>query len=944
MVGILCEKPSAARNFAKALGGMRGKFNEEQYMIVNSVGHVYELKKPAEQVSADLQDKYKSWDINNLPWNETDFKWFYEKKEKTGDIIKSIKDGLSKCDEIVIATDVDPSGEGFLLAAEILLELKLDKKKISRMYFIDESEKEIRKAFLNRVIVSDIQKDKEYIMAYYRTRWDFISMQWTRMALAFSDGKSVLRQGRLKSAMVEIVGDQLKKIEEYKPIPFFQNQFKDENGVIYRSKDEPTYPTKEEVPKIYTDSPVKLDAKERKQSAPPKLLDLASLAARLAPKGFRSKEVLDTYQKMYESQVVSYPRTEDKTITPEQFNDLLPLVDKIASVVGVDTSLLTHRTARKTHVKTGGSHGANRPGSNVPDSLDSLNVYGRCAKDIYKVLALNYLAMLAEDYEYELQKAHVEKYPKFIGSAKVPKVMGWKQIFDTDDDKDEDENAKGVGSHAEPYIYEGVNPKPKTPTMKWLMAQLEKAGVGTGATRTSTYSEVTSEKAQFPLMKDTKGKISMTQYGSMSYELLPNTHIGDLSITKKVEEDMKAIAAGKASPEECLHNIQNLIRDDIVTMQENGGNMRKKLGVGAGNQEKEKYTGIWNGKEVSFNRVLSDYRFSDEECEALLAGNEIVVNGVTGKSGRKLNVKGHLEEQEYKGHSYVGFRATAFADNTDTGFEQPEKYTGKWKKKEVSFNRKFADYRFSDEECETLLAGNEISVYGVTGKSGNKLNVKGCLANQTYNGHKYVGFKVTGFIEDKASIKQTDIRCPRCGRIMEMTDRGLMCQGRDTEDKCAFSIGRIAGKDLSADELKTLIEEKKIGPLSGFKNKKGALFDASLVLSESEDKKKGYEVKFLFEEKKNAETDNIPDIYAKCPVCGAKMVKGRFGWECEKRCGVSVPYILCKRKMEPEVVEALLSHGSTNLLEGFVSKTGKEFVAGLEMKKGKIGFYFPKKN
>lgn len=75
---------------------------------------------------------------------------------------------------------------------------------------------------------------------------------------------------------------------------------------------------------------------------------------------------------MYENQIVSYPRTEDMEVTPEQFGELLPLVDKIAGVVGVDTSLLSHRTARKTHVKEGGAHGANRPGINVPESLAEL--------------------------------------------------------------------------------------------------------------------------------------------------------------------------------------------------------------------------------------------------------------------------------------------------------------------------------------------------------------------------------------------------------------------------------------------------------------------------------------------------------------------------------------------------------------------------------------------
>ena len=36
--------------------------------------------------------------------------------------------------------------------------------------------------------------------------------------------------------------------------------------------------------------------------------------------------------------------------------------------------------------------------------------------------------------------------------------------------------------------------------MKWLMKQLEKRDVGTGATRTSTYSEVTSTSTRHPLL------------------------------------------------------------------------------------------------------------------------------------------------------------------------------------------------------------------------------------------------------------------------------------------------------------------------------------------------------------------------------------------------------------------------------------------------------------
>lgn len=752
MVGILCEKPSAMRNFAKALGGQSGTYNGEQYVLACARGHLYEFKNPSEQVSAALSPRYKSWAVANLPWDEADFKWDYRTQPDVSDTLRSIRQTLGKCDELVVACDVDPSGEGFGIAAEVFIELGLRPKKFSRMYFMDEAAVSIQKAFKTRKVVPDLRRDPEYLMYYYRSRWDMLSMQWTRISLAVSDGQSVIRQGRLKSAMVKIVGDGLKALAEYKPIPFFQNKFKDENGVVYTSKDEPTFDAKEKVPNTYISSPVVKDKTEIKHTVPPKLLDLATMSSRLASKGYKSKQILDTYQKMYESQVVSYPRTEDKVITPEQFNELLPKIDAIAKLVGVDTGLLTHRSARSTHVKTGGAHGANRPGLNVPKDLASLSQYGPGAKEIYVMLAKNYLAMLAEDYIYESQKGHVQKYPSFVGSAQVPKSMGWKQVFDDDADVPDDENVKGIGTHADPFVFEGVNPKPPTPTMKWLMQQLEKYDVGTGATRTSTYSDVTNDKAKNPLLIDTRGKITMARCGEMSYQLLPGTHIGDLSLTEKVFGDMKLIAAGKKDPEEGLHEIQQFVRDDIEVMTKNGALMRKNLGVslssGSGNsgQVKDKYSGMWNGKSVSFNRVFGGHRFTDQECEDLCNGKEVRLIGLQGKNGT-YNAKGVLADQVYKGVKFVGFSITGYLndDGTDKvsssgGASSSEYATGIWKKKQVRFKREFGGHRFTDDEVEALLKGKEISFQAVSSNTGNPYTAKGKLANKVYNGVKYVGF------------------------------------------------------------------------------------------------------------------------------------------------------------------------------------------------------------
>lgn len=743
MIGILAEKPSAMRNMAKALGGTQGTYNGEQYMLVAARGHLYGLDDPEKQVPDDLVSKYKSWDISLLPWNEDDFKWKYKKGKDVDDTLKNIKTVLSQCSEVCIATDDDPTGEGELLAWEILDQQHINAQKWSRMYFVDESVKELQKAFVGRKPIASMQQDKDYIKAFYRSKWDFMSMQFTRIATQFGDGHAVLRQGRLKSYMVLVVGDALKAVAAYKKIPYYQNRFKDENSVVYTNPDEPSFPKKDDVPNKYSASDVVLDSKTMKTQAPPRLLDLASLSGRLVPKGYKAKQITDTYQKMYESQVVSYPRTEDKKISPEQFDELLPLVDKIAGVVGVDTSLLTHRQPRATHVKAGGSHGANRPGPNVPGSLselskfDNMNTQGLAA-DIYTMLAQNYLATIAEDYEYESQKGHVKDYPKFVGTASIPKKMGWKQVFNADAEPDPDENALGIGTHAEPFIYEGFPPKPPVPTMKWLMSQLEKHDVGTGATRTSTYAEVTNDKAKYPLMIDTKGKISFTDCGNMSYRMLPGTNIGSLDMTERLMQEMRDISDGKKDPNVCLHDVQRMVKEDIETMKANGESMRAELGIKpVSAQNVERYTCKFGGKDISFKRVWSGYRFTDDDCKALENGEEISFTATSAKTGKDFDITGKLEQQTYNGKKYVGFKSTSAKLN---GVPDVERYSGTWKGKDISFKREWGKHRFTDDECQKLCNGDVIEISAVS-KAGKDYTCKGSLASQVYNDNKFVGFK-----------------------------------------------------------------------------------------------------------------------------------------------------------------------------------------------------------
>lgn len=582
MILILAEKPSAKRNFAKALDGTSGTYGGSQYKICALRGHVMGLLPPDKQVPAEQSEAMQKWSLEGLPWDLGQFAWKKGVLKGCSDVISELKRELAGVDEVCIATDVDPSGEGELLAWEALEKCGWHGK-TSRMYFTDEAPASVQKAFKGRKMLGAMEEDGDFVKAHVRERWDLASMQFVRAATCIARDHgfhTVVREGRLKSVMVKLTGDQLEVYNGYVKKPFFEARFRDENGNVfartYEDGDEWRFDSAEKVDlAALHESAVVEDSRAKKHTAPGKLLDLAGLSGILARRGHKPADVLACYQKMYEDQVVSYPRTEDKQITPEQFNELLPLVDRICAVVGVDPDICSHRTARKTHVKEGGAHGANRPGPNVPAALAALDAYGKCARDIYVVLAKNYLSMLAEDYEYELVKAHVADFPEFTGSTQIPLSRGFKAIFDSDASQEEaqegaeKENTAEFGKTATPFCFEGANKRPQKPTMKWLTKRLEKYNVGTGATRTSTLAEITKDEDR-ALMREKKGTLSLTDCGAVSYKLLGGCQIASPEATERLFNQMEAVGRFELDANDVVNFVTDMVVHDIEVMKKNG--------------------------------------------------------------------------------------------------------------------------------------------------------------------------------------------------------------------------------------------------------------------------------------------------------------------------------------------------------------------------------------
>lgn len=634
----------------------------------------------ADQVPQELVLNYKSWDIANLPWDASQINFKRVADQSKTDVLERLSSEIQNASEVCIATDVDPSGEGELLAWEAL-EYVGWTGRTTRMYHADEEVKSVQKAFAERKVLPEMAKDSDYARAWVRNRWDWLSMQWTRAATGIAQKAGIgnnflLREGRLKSVIVDLVAKQQEAYESYQKVPFYEARFKSDTGVWFVQDSEVAVRVaRKEDLKIPAPSfsSITVDSRTTKRQAPPKLPDLTDLAAKLAPKGIAPKQVLETYQKMYEDQVVSYPRTEDKFVSPEQFSEMLNLTGKIAQVLGVDASLLTHTEARPTHIKSGGAHGANRPGSNVPSSLNELAKYGVGAQEIYRELALAWLAILAEDRVYEHVEGHLDAHPSFKGSCDVTVSHGWKMLLvDSDDEEDEEKgpDAQGLGETTQACIYEGKNKRPQRPTVKWLKSKLEKYDVGTAATRTSTIADV-SDGSQTAHLKESKGVLSLTDTGLISATLLDGCLIADPSVTEKLHQDMRKCGAFEIEDTEILGNVAQMLKRDMALMEDNVANVRALVKLGklscAPNEmlcprcgmplKSNKTETVYNCSSRKVKKqgdrfvevnpgcgfrlgttIYGQKRMTLAQVKSILAGNAVHIKGLVSKAGKTYGV------------------------------------------------------------------------------------------------------------------------------------------------------------------------------------------------------------------------------------------------------------------------------------------------------------------
>ena len=200
--------------------------------------------------------------------------------------------------------------------------------------------------------------------------------------------------------------------------------------------------------------------------------------------------------------------------------------------------------------------------------------------------------------------------------------------------------------------------------------------------------------------------------------------------------------------------------------------------------------------------------------------------------------------------------------------------------------------------------------------------------------------------------------CPNCGGVVKENYRRFACVGKAGAEGCGFSFGKSpAGRTFETAEANTLLRDKKIGPLEGFRSKAGWPFTSEIVIK-YDDEAHNYKLEFDFgDDKKGEESGEIVEFedasLGACPICGSEVHEHGSNYVCSKAvptteqptpsCTFKSGKIILQQPVEREQMHKLLETGKTDLLDKFVSmRTRRNFKAHLAWDKeaGKVNFEF----
>lgn len=494
---IITEKPSVAREFAKALGektvNRDGYMESENYIITWCVGHLVTMCYP------DAYDEaLKRWSLDTIPFIPSEYKYqIIDNVKKQFGIIK----GLFHRDDVDTIYNAGDSGREGEYIQRLVKQEAGCKAGVSwkRVWIDSQTEDEIRRG------VREAKDMKEYdnlsASAYLRAKEDYLMGINFSRALTLKYGysvkeflgtdKCVISVGRVMTCVQGMVVKREREIRDFVKTPFYKIQavFSYE-GAQYRGEWKATEDSKffnhpnlykengfskkeladnfiSSMEEIETGEIVKVEKKKNSKNAP-LLYNLAELQNDCS-KMFKISpdETLKIAQELYEKKLTTYPRTDARVLSTAVAKEIagnlkglyaIPAMKSYVSEI-MEKKLYTGLVkSRYVNDKQITDHYAIIP---TGQGLNAYNSLSANAKKVYEVLVRRFLAIFYPAAVY--QKITLETKlgnESFFSNYKTLLEEGYLAVMEysftkksdksfTEDDKKNSENTNEINENSD---------------------------------------------------------------------------------------------------------------------------------------------------------------------------------------------------------------------------------------------------------------------------------------------------------------------------------------------------------------------------------------------------------------------------------------------------------------------------------------------------------------
>ena len=556
---VIVESPAKAKTIKKYLGS--------EYDVVASMGHVRDL--PAAKLSVDVKNDFAP-------------KYAIIKgKEK---LVKDLKDKVSKCDAVYLATDPDREGEAISWHLATILELDLAKK--NRVKFNEINETSVKRGISNPEVVDmglvDAQQARRILdrLVGYRLS-PFISQKIRRG----------LSAGRVQSVAVRLIVDREDEISKFIPEEYWSIDAKftvnrrifsasltaDENGKvkIENKAQSDKYLERLEGADYIADS-VKKGTRKKQPSPPFITSSMQQDASRKL--NFQAQKTMKLAQELYEgidvagfgmTGLITYMRTDSLRISEEARTAANAFITK-----QYGSKYLPDKPRYfKTRANAQDGHEAIRPTNiEITPAIAKKSLTNDQYK-LYNLIWCRYVASLmapcVQDtvkVEIKAQKPGATDYCMFSASGYSIKFDGFTALYeDAVDDGDES---------AIPEIKEGDNVKLKElkgnqhftqPPAHYTEASLIKTLEETGVGRPSTYASIVSTIIKREYVKRDGKLLKATELGCATTSLLKDRFpkIVNTKFTASMETKLDEIDNGECNYIEMLHEFYDELENTL---------------------------------------------------------------------------------------------------------------------------------------------------------------------------------------------------------------------------------------------------------------------------------------------------------------------------------------------------------------------------------------------